>query len=55
MAMRPQTQADLVRTYIELIQAEREKLEAALEAIQEYAKKLHDASADAQQRLIGRS
>jgi hypothetical protein len=49
-----QTQTDMVRMYIELIQDERRKLEESLEAIAEYADKLRAASTEAQQRLIGR-
>jgi hypothetical protein len=49
-----QTQTDTVRMYIELIQEERHKIADALEAISEYSHKLHLATAEAQQRLIGR-
>jgi hypothetical protein len=49
-----QTQTDTVRTYIELIQVERQKISDALEAIAEYSHKLHLATLEAQQRLIGR-
>jgi hypothetical protein len=49
-----QSQTDLVRMYIALIQEERKKLEDSLEAIAEYAERLRQASLDAQQRLIGR-
>jgi hypothetical protein len=49
-----QTQTDNVRMYIELIQEERHKISEALEAISEYSHKLHLATAEPQQRLIGR-
>ena len=49
-----QTQTDTVRMYIELIQEERHKISEALEAISDYSHKLHLATLEAQQRLIGR-
>jgi hypothetical protein len=49
-----QTQTDTVRMYIELIQDERQKISDALEAISDYSHKLHLATLEAQQRLIGR-
>jgi hypothetical protein len=49
-----QTQTDIVRTLIELIEDERRKISDALEAIAEYSHKLHLATTEAQQRLIGR-
>jgi hypothetical protein len=48
-----QTQTDTVRMYIELIQEERHKISDALEAIADYSHKLHLATTEAQQRLIG--
>jgi hypothetical protein len=50
-----QTQTDTVRTLIELIQDERQKISEALEAISDYSHKLHLATLEAQQRLIGQS
>ena len=50
-----QTQTDTVRMYIELIQDERRKISDALEAISDYSHKLHLATLEAQQRLIGQS
>jgi hypothetical protein len=49
-----QTQTDTIRQYLELIQEERHKIAEALEAISDYSHKLHLATLEAQQRLIGR-
>jgi hypothetical protein len=51
---RRMTQTDQVRQLIQLIEAEKVKLEESLEAISEYAERLRVAAADATQRLIGR-
>jgi hypothetical protein len=48
------TQTDKVRELIDAIAAERQKIEDALEAIRDYADRLHAAAGDARQRLIGR-
>jgi hypothetical protein len=47
-----QSQTDLVRTYIGLIQEERRKLDEALEAIAYYAEKLHAVTTEARERLM---
>jgi len=49
---RPTTQTDLVRMYIDLIEEEKRRLNECFANIQEYAMKLHEATADAQQRLL---
>jgi ABC-type transporter Mla subunit MlaD len=51
---RSMTQADQVRQLVDAIAAERQKIEDALEAIRDYADRLHAAAGDARQRLIGR-
>jgi len=52
---RTQEQLNLVSQWADLIQAEKRKIEEALESIQDYAEKLQRAADDAQQKLIGRS
>ena len=47
-----QTQTDLVRMYIGLIQEERRKLDDALESIADYAEKLHAVTTEARERLM---
>jgi F0F1-type ATP synthase gamma subunit len=51
---RRMTQTDQVRQLIDMIAAEKTKIEESLEAISEYAERLRMAAADASQRLIGR-
>jgi Asp-tRNA(Asn)/Glu-tRNA(Gln) amidotransferase C subunit len=47
-----QSQTDLVRTYINLIQEERRKIDEALESIAEYAEALHEVTTEARERLM---
>jgi Asp-tRNA(Asn)/Glu-tRNA(Gln) amidotransferase C subunit len=47
-----QSQTDLVRMYIGLIQEERRKLDESLEAIADYAEKLHAITTEARERLM---
>lgn len=42
-------QTDRIRMYIDLIQLEKQKLQEALEAIEEYAERLREAAGSAQQ------
>lgn len=47
-----QSQTDMVRMYIALIQEERHKLDEALEAIADYAERLHVVTTEARERLM---
>jgi len=49
-----QHQSDIVRSLIEAIQAERQKIQESYEAIAHYAERLRLETSEAQQRLIGR-
>lgn len=54
MTVRMRNPADAVKYYTDLINEERVKLEEALAAITEYAKRLQQVTAETHQRLLTR-